>query len=71
MKFDIVIGNPPYNNDIYLDFVSLNMGLSSKAVCMIMPTKHYFLRKPEYYGEINILHDNDKFTITIMFFEAS
>lgn len=21
MKFDIVIGNPPYNNDIYIDFV--------------------------------------------------
>ena len=25
----------------------------------------------KYDGEINILHDNDKFTITIMFFEAS
>lgn len=21
--FDVVVGNPPYNNDIYLDFVTL------------------------------------------------
>lgn len=27
MKFDIVIGNPPYNNDIYLDFVQLGNAL--------------------------------------------
>jgi Eco57I restriction endonuclease. len=25
MQFDIVIGNPPYNNDIYLDFVQKPM----------------------------------------------
>ena len=21
--FDVVVGNPPYNNDIYIDFVTL------------------------------------------------
>ena len=39
VKFDVVIGNPPYNNDLYLDFVFLGYKLSSKYVCMITPAK--------------------------------
>lgn len=39
MKFDVVIGNPPYNNDIYLDFVEIGHRLSSKYCCMITPAK--------------------------------
>lgn len=39
MKFDVVIGNPPYNNDIYLDFVTLGHKLSSQYTCMITPAK--------------------------------
>lgn len=39
MKFDVVIGNPPYNNDMYLDFVALAHQLSSKYTCMITPAK--------------------------------
>lgn len=39
MKFDIVVGNPPYNNDIYLDFVTLGDSLSSKYTLMITPAK--------------------------------
>lgn len=39
MKFDVVIGNPPYNNDLYLDFVQLGYDLSSNYVCMITPAK--------------------------------
>lgn len=39
MKFDVVIGNPPYNNDLYLDFVQLGYQLSSNYVCMITPAK--------------------------------
>lgn len=39
MKFDIVIGNPPYTNDLYLDFVQLGYQLSSNYVCMITPAK--------------------------------
>lgn len=39
MKFDVVIGNPPYNNDIYLDFVTLGHNLASKYTCMITPAK--------------------------------
>lgn len=39
MKFNLVIGNPPYNNDLYIDFVYLAKALSSKYVCMITPAK--------------------------------
>lgn len=39
VKFDVVIGNPPYNNDLYLDFVQLGYQLSSNYVCMITPAK--------------------------------
>lgn len=39
MKFDVVIGNPPYNNDIYLDFVTLGHSLASQYTCMITPAK--------------------------------
>ena len=39
MKFDVVIGNPPYNSDLYLDFMQLGYQLSSNYVCMITPAK--------------------------------
>lgn len=39
MKFDVVIGNPPYNNDMYLDFVTLGDQLATKYTCMITPAK--------------------------------
>ena len=40
MRFDVVIGNPPYNNDIYLDFIHLGYGIADK-VCMITPIKFW------------------------------
>ena len=39
LKFDVVIGNPPYNNDIYLDFVELGNKLADKCSCWITPAK--------------------------------
>ena len=39
MNFDIVIGNPPYNNDVYLDFVELGHNISSIYTLMITPAK--------------------------------
>ena len=39
MRFDVVIGNPPYNKDIYLDFVTLGHTLASKYDCWITPAK--------------------------------
>lgn len=39
MRFDVVVGNPPYNNDIYLDFVTLGHHLSTQYTLMITPAK--------------------------------
>lgn len=37
--FDVVVGNPPYNNDIYLDFVTLAKAVQTQNICMITPAK--------------------------------
>ena len=39
MKFDIVIGNPPYNKGMDLDFVHKGYQLSSNYTVMITPAK--------------------------------
>lgn len=39
MKFDVTVGNPPYNNDVYLDFVTLGHKLAKQYTCMITPAK--------------------------------
>ena len=39
MKFDVVIGNPPYNNDLYLDFVTQGHQLSKEYDVWITPAK--------------------------------
>lgn len=39
MKFDVVIGNPPYNNGMDLDFVDLGFKLCTQFCVMIVPGK--------------------------------
>jgi site-specific DNA-methyltransferase (adenine-specific) len=39
MKFDIVVGNPPYNKDAYLDFVTMGHHLADKYSLWITPAK--------------------------------
>lgn len=39
MRFDVIIGNPPYNNDLYLDFVVKSHRVAKYNVCMITPAK--------------------------------
>lgn len=39
MRFDTIIGNPPYNNDIYLDFLCLGYNTATYYTCMITPSK--------------------------------
>ena len=39
MKFDVVIGNPPYNKGMDIDFVNLGFELSTKYCVMIVPAK--------------------------------
>ena len=39
MKFDVVVGNPPYNNDIYIPFVEMGHSLASTCSVFITPAK--------------------------------
>ena len=39
MKFDLVIGNPPYNNDMYIDFVEIGHKLATQYSCWVTPAK--------------------------------
>ena len=39
MQFDVIVGNPPYNNDIYTKFVMGLQGMYTKYMCMITPAK--------------------------------
>lgn len=39
MDFDVVVGNPPYNNDMYLDFVMIGHKLAKQFTLMITPAK--------------------------------
>lgn len=39
MQLDVVIGNPPYNNDIYIPFVEMGHNLASTCSVFITPAK--------------------------------
>ena len=39
MDFDVVVGNPPYNNDMYLSFVMAGHELAKQFTLMITPAK--------------------------------
>ena len=39
MRFDIVVGNPPYNNGMDLDFIDLGCEISNKYCSMVVPAK--------------------------------
>lgn len=45
VKFDVVIGNPPYNNDMYIDFLLKLKNSYNNCMCMITPAKFYFTKK--------------------------
>lgn len=39
MKFDVVVGNPPYNNDLYVNFVDVGNKLAKVCSLWITPAK--------------------------------
>lgn len=39
MKFNVVVGNPPYNKDAYIDFAELGNRVSLQCSSMIIPAK--------------------------------
>ena len=44
MKLDVIVGNPPYNNGMYLDFINRGHDFSTMYLSMIVPAKW------EYYN---------------------
>ena len=50
MKFDAVMGNPPYNIDTDIDFIDLGYKLSNNITAMIAPQKQpKILKEPHNY----------------------
>lgn len=39
MKFSIVIGNPPYNKGMDINFIQIGYKISREVCCMIVPAK--------------------------------
>lgn len=58
LKFDVVCGNPPYNNDMYLDFVQLGHKLAKTYDLWITPAK--FIAKNDKGGK------NDNFRKVVL-----
>lgn len=55
MKFNTVIGNPPYNNDIYLPLVMEVDSLCTKVSCFVTPAKWH----------AKLSEDNEMFRLTV------
>lgn len=55
MKFDNIIGNPPYNNDMYIDFMYNLNSLSNSDMLMIVPAKLFFNKEliQDKFNKIN------------------
>lgn len=67
MKFDVVVGNPPYNNDVYLDFVEKGCQMSKAYSLWITPAKVNKLGTMKKYISDVVLFpcEGDIFTITM------
>lgn len=63
-----IIMNPPYNNDIYLDFVTLAKNVATDSVVAITPAKHYFLENSAEYNKVNV--DVLKHTDKMVFYQV-
>lgn len=57
MTFDVVCGNPPYNNDIYIDFVTLGIRLSKSYCLWITPSKFWAKTTSDKDISFRQLHD--------------
>lgn len=58
MDFDVVIGNPPYNGDTYIDFVRFGFRKATKYVCMITPAKWVVMDDMDTFSESEWFRNN-------------
>ena len=59
MKFGLVVGNPPYNGDVYIDFVMKGHEMASKYSLWITPAKWGSRDNANYkisFNECSLLH---------------
>lgn len=63
MKFDIIVGNPPYNNDLYIKFIDLALDLNPQYISYIIPTNWYNAEKTNIVKTRNNLITKNKMQI--------
>ena len=58
MKFNIVIGNPPYNKGMDLDFMDLGYRLSTEYTSMIVPAKWQIVHPKAVSASRKVTYDS-------------
>ena len=59
MKFDVVCGNPSYNNDLYIDFILKSHNISKNCHLWVTPAKWQFKSSNKQFREVVLPYMSD------------